>query len=689
MYRALTSLGLMMALGATGCSPSTTPPWRCEPAASPTPPPPPPLVRPVIEGLDVLKRPAVIVGAAWAEIRDGAVQALDPARIPAAPEVGAPGPVVVVADPSRVAMPGYEAPYLVLGDAPAAGPPGKRVQAHASLFAREPSVALGADGTATLTALTVRDVPAASVYFGTVVPGDALGMARHRRQLVGEIDGTEISLAFPIPKVLRTTYDIADVAGVGRGVISWRLEVLDAAEGTARVTDGTLPFRCEPDCRAADRRFVQLPTFTSGPFIDLVGATGATVSFTTDAATAAAVIVYDETQSTKRVLSTTLGARHEVALSGLAPDTRHRYHVVVRDHRGEVHESRSGSFQTAPAGPTADADFSFVLLSDSRSGHGTADARYFGSNRRVLEGLLQQALAVEVPRYIVFAGDLIDGYTTEPGAFRSELRAWQRATQSVGMHVPIYEGMGNHEALLEMWEQGWGVDRKGAESAEAIFGEFFVNPINGPEPEPGDPPYRENVYSWDYGPVHNVVLNTNYAFRSHAHREDHPAFGRGYREGFLTDAQLKWLDADLAAAKKRGLEYIVVSTHEPGFPNGGHTGDAMWWRGAFPDVLAQRKKLYLTLDRYGVRLIVNGDEHNYSRTRVDGQLVEGMKGRVYQLISGGAGAPYYAQEKSVPWAAKVERFALQQHFIRVRVAGGEAEVIVTSLSGETLDRFPL
>ena len=75
--------------------------------------------------------------------------------------------------------------------------------------------------------------------------------------------------------------------------------------------------------------------------------------------------------------------------------------------------------------------------------------------------------------------------------------------------------------------------------------------------------------------------------------------------------------------------------------------------------------------------------------RVGAQLVEGMKGWVHQLISGGAGAPYYAQEKSVPWAAKVERFALQQHFIRVRVAGGEAEVIVTSLSGETLDRFPL
>ncbi|MEM9695573.1 MAG: hypothetical protein AAGA56_23715, partial [Myxococcota bacterium] len=268
----------------TGCA---------EPLVPPQPPPARAAASPKVAdpdpGLNALRQPPVLPPDKWADALKAAVSALGQSSIPASPAVGGPGALVVSSDVKGPSIPGGQVTAKLLGSDPPQGEPGPQVIAHRSFIAREPTVSLAADGTATLTARTVRPVPAASVYFGTFVPEEPMGLPRHRRQQIGVVTGTDISLAFPVPKVLREKYDIANVASTGRGVIGWRLEVLDPAEGTSRVTDGTLPFRCSPDCKSEDRRFIQLPSFVTGPFVDLVDTTGATISFTSDAATAAAV----------------------------------------------------------------------------------------------------------------------------------------------------------------------------------------------------------------------------------------------------------------------------------------------------------------------------------------------------------------------------------------------------------------
>ena len=637
---------------------------------------------PVAVGRPPLSEPPPLSAKALAQARQAFRRGVRLGQIAGRPQVGAAGDPIV--DRSMVAS------ILPIGEPASKVANDRKIHVFNSLFARVPSAQLKPDGSLRVSYATTRPSPAASVYFGNFVPEEALRLPRYRLRsssLTSEPGGREHALELDLRLLLHPSNDVAQVAARGRGELVWRLEALDPQDGTARVYDGVTAFRCEPAPCRPGARFVQLPSIWLGPFVDQVGPRTATVSWSTDVPTAGALLLVDSRGSTRSVGAASSGLQHEVELAELQPGTRYRYYVQSVDRRGEVSQSRGASFRTAPA--SSQAPIRFVVLSDSRSGMGSADERYAGSNRRVLEHLLLRALDTD-PHFVVFVGDLIDGYTTEPGLFRHQLQAWKRVTSLIGAHVPIYEVMGNHEALLEVWQAGWAIDRPGAEGAEVQFAEQFVNPRNGPSPSRREaPPYLENVYSFDVGAAHMTVINSNYWWRSHPHRNDHPRASQGQREGWVDDTQLAWLDADLAKARARGARHLFVFTHEPGFPNGGHVYDAMYWGGRVPEVLQQRERLFRILGRHRVCAIFHGDEHNYSRLQVDAELVAGMKHPVWQIITGGAGAPYYVQDHSTPWARKVARFDSRQHLVRIGLDAQGVALEALSLTGDPIERLPL
>jgi hypothetical protein len=154
------------------------------------------------------------------------------------------------------------------------------------------------------------------------------------------------------------------------------------------------------------------------------------------------------------------------------------------------------------------------------------------------------------------------------------------------------------------------------------------------------------------------------------------------------DGQLAWLDADLAAARERGQRHLFVYTHEPMFPNGGHTGDAMYWGGEIPEVLAMRDRLAEILSRHGVLAIMHGDEHNYCRMLVDREICAPVTTPFWQIISGGAGAPFYNQEET-PWTGNVAVFNTVNHFVLFEVSGDDVTVWAIADTGEVLDEVNL
>lgn len=249
--------------------------------------------------------------------------------------------------------------------------------------------------------------------------------------------------------------------------------------------------------------------------------------------------------------------------------------------------------------------------------------------------------------------------------------------------------MGNHELLADAWSVGWMIDRLGEENSETLFARAVVNPKNGPKAADGAPPYEENVYSFDQSSVHFAVLNTNYAYRSRHWRTDHPLYPRGHHEGEITDAQLTWLDRDLTHARALGARHLLVFAHEPAFPNGGHIQDAMYYRARFENVLERRRRFWNLLVKHEVLATFFGDEHNYSRTRIDADIDPSFTRTVWQIITGGAGAPYYARDTTVPWAHKVERFENGHHFVMLDIAGDRVALEARDAAGQIRDRVTL
>ena len=86
--------------------------------------------------------------------------------------------------------------------------------------------------------------------------------------------------------------------------------------------------------------------------------------------------------------------------------------------------------------------------------------------------------------------------------------------------------------------------------------------------------------------------------------------------GRLLPGQIRWLAADLKAARDRGQKHLFVFVHEPAFPNGGHVQDSLWEGGKARGV-ATRDLFWQIVSDAGVVAVFSGHEHNYSRTAID------------------------------------------------------------------------
>lgn len=625
-------------------------------------------------------------------------QEVEPPQVPA--EFAALGPVLVPPTEGPVYFMEWFLDRVVPGPYPVPG--GERVQVHNLAISRAPGVVLDEDGVAHVRFTSDKKLVGGRVDYGVRLRG--FGVPQRTLRKVALIQRAESDLPsldrganrvwrrdgwqaqVPLRKLLTPKYDVEKTRNGGRGILAIRLRLLDPTKQSERVQDLDIHYRCRTlPCRAGSP-IVQLPSFHNGPVVDLVEATGAVVSFETDVPTRARVVVRGPEDEVRRFDSAQTSGRHEIGLSGLSPDRAYRYLVLVRDGRGETTEATEGAFRTAGTDP--DRPFRFAVMSDSRAGVGSPEQSYRGSNRAALRDL-SQWIWLRDNAFVVFAGDLINGYTTEPGAYRHELGGFIESVQPFASRVPFYEGIGNHELLMEAYASGFHNDLRGPINTESIFAEMFVNPTNAPAAKEGEPTYQESVYSFDRGPVHVAMLNTNYFFRSHIERDDHPRHGSGVREGYLTDAQLEWLDRDLAQARERGARHLFVFTHEPAFPAAGHVDDAMYWNGEIPQVLERRDAFWKVLVQHQVLAAFFGDEHAYTRSLIDDSVNPEFTLPIHHVVSGGAGAPYYALDETVPWRQAIQVFQPQIHYCEVQVDGDRVRLQVINRLGQVIDDVDL
>jgi hypothetical protein len=220
----------------------------------------------------------------------------------------------------------------------------------------------------------------------------------------------------------------------------------------------------------------------------------------------------------------------------------------------------------------------FAVIGDTQGGSQP-------TNERVLSQIVDQTLAADpAVRFAVFTGDLIQGEPSEnaPADFQNWRRIVGPFYDADFFGLKVYVTPGNHDMVGENYKINW----------QTAFPEL---PDNGPEDA------KKLTYSFDAGPCHLVVVNT-----------ETPGDRRH-------EVDLEWLAADLAATDR---PIKLVFGHDPAYPVGLHMGSSL---DAKPE---QRDRFWQILADNGVKAYFCGHEHIYDHWIKDG---------VHQIITGGGG----------------------------------------------------
>lgn len=271
---------------------------------------------------------------------------------------------------------------------------------------------------------------------------------------------------------------------------------------------------------------------------------------------------------------------HAVTLSNLTPDTKYEYRVGYDDKRSEWH-----NFTTAGKG-----SFKAIIFPDSQS-----------NDYRGWEKLAQAAgKANQDAAFFVNMGDLVDN-----GEDHTQWRAWFDSLRGIIDKIPVAPLLGNHET----YDLNWKVRMPTA------YLNLFSVPANGSQER------KNQYYSYDYGDVHFVVLNTQMAEMEQ------------FQPGLLAE-QTDWFKSDMAKTDKK---WKVVLMHKDvltyGFKNRTDR------QAGISDIGREFMPLF---DEYGVDVVLTAHLHTYRNRGNIYNFERDTKGPLY-ILTGVAGNVRYPE----------------------------------------------
>jgi hypothetical protein len=319
---------------------------------------------------------------------------------------------------------------------------------------------------------------------------------------------------------------------------------------------------------------------------------------------------------------------------------------------------------------------------------------------------------------------MINGYLSNKEEQLVQYTNWKKSIEPFWHYMPFYVGQGNHEALGYIFNDKDGVQKAfidkfpyDIQSAESAMKDAFVNPENGPLSEDNNqydansrqadfPSYSENVFYYTYDNVAMIVLNSDYWYAPSVSRETSTSGGL---HGYLMDNQVMWLRKIIKELEQNSaIDHIFLTQHTPVFPNGGHSGDDMWYSGnndkrpfiaGKPVIkgIIERRDEYLDIlinQSKKVVAVLTGDEHNYNRLQLTKEVPIypehyphkklNVSRPIFQINNGASGVPYYGQEK-LPWSAFTKAFSVENAVCLFYVSGKSINMKV--LNPDTLNQI--
>lgn len=362
------------------------------------------------------------------------------------------------------------------------------------------------------------------------------------------------------------------------------------------------------------------PALPRLPYLQSVGPTSAMVAFRTGVSCTPFVRFGLGADVSQTATATAAGWRHAVKLTGLTPGQTYSY---VVEACGSVTGVRQ--FRTAP--PAGTTRLQFTAMGDFGTG-GSLQAQ-------VLSRLAEPGRAGEL---LVALGDNAYSSGTEQ-EFQDRLF---KPMAALLRQVPLFPSLGNHEYVTNQ-------------------GQPYLDNLYLPANNPAG---TERYYSFDWGPVHFVALDSNCAI------------GLASPDRCTLAAQKSWVAQDLAATRQ---PWKVVFFHHPSWSSGEHGSQ-----------LAMRREFGPLFEQYGVDLALTGHDHNYERSKPmkgEGVAPSGTRGIVYVVVGSG-GATLRSFPSSQPsWTAY--RNNTDVGYLEATVNGGTLSARFLNPSGTVRDSFTL
>ena len=297
-----------------------------------------------------------------------------------------------------------------------------------------------------------------------------------------------------------------------------------------------------------------------GPYLQMLSDTSVTVRWQSEDAHIG-VLRFGVNKNTldKEVMEPMAVDSHELRLTGLAPLQRYYYQI------GNKEKEFSGvqSFVTAASTGSPTAVRFWVTGDQGYRGPIQTDVMnsawlWLKSNVRADRGLVDFWL------------------TTGDNAYRSGTNTefqenfFQPYADILNTHV-VWPAYGNHDA------RRW------------AFFDIFSLPTNAESG--GTASHTENYYSFDYGQLHVVMLDSQ-------------------SNDLSTDGKMAtWLQADLKATHQ---PWRIVVMHHPSYTKGSHDSDRLDDSGA--RLFEVRENLLPLMERLGVDMVITGHSHMYERS---------------------------------------------------------------------------
>jgi hypothetical protein len=313
---------------------------------------------------------------------------------------------------------------------------------------------------------------------------------------------------------------------------------------------------------------VTAQSVTRGPYLQSATDSSIRIMWSTDSLTQSWVY-FGTSISTLNAIDSNVSdtANHDVLVDSLIPNTT--YYYAVGDELGQILFDTNYHFKTAPIVGSTDP-MRFWVTGDFGKGN-------------------PEQLDV-MNSYIAYAGTQhTDAWLwLGDNAYEDGTQADYQANvfdkyDSIMPYLPIFPNPGNHD-----YRSVVGAYITHHSTHYGPYLDIVHVPENGELG--GVPSSTEAYYSFDYGNVHLVSLNSEVQ-----------------STGAINPDMEAWLAQDLAA---NNLKWTVVFTHQPPYSKGSYDTDISWELG-----IRGIREVYLPiLEQYDIDLLLSGHSHNYERS---------------------------------------------------------------------------